>query len=205
MELTLELVAHDSFPYTDPKSFAALSMILEGVGTSAYLGAAASISTPAYLTVAGSILTTEARHQAWVASAVEKGQPWSAPEDTPLDFNQVYSLASPFITSCPSSNPALPFMAFPTLTGSPANAASGKSVTYDFTAPSGNSTLYAAYFYGLSVMTAPLDAGKKATIPKGMVGTYYTVITTSANGTVTDDNTVAGPLISIVGFPSSDM
>lgn len=67
-----------------------------------------------YLTAAGSILTVEARHTSYIRASLSES-PFPSPFDTPLDFNQVYSLASAFITGG-SSPVKLPFMAFPTLT-----------------------------------------------------------------------------------------
>lgn len=84
------------------------------MGVSAYLGAAASIKDKTVLTAAGSILPVEARHNTFLIGTNE-GNPIPAAFDTPLGFNEVFTLASAFIVSCPADNPALPFKAFPPL------------------------------------------------------------------------------------------
>lgn len=106
---------------TDVASFLATASILEGVGVSAYLGAAADIMSKTYLTAAGSILTVEARHSSYIRANLKKA-PFPQPFDAPLTLDEVYSLASGFITSCPSSNPTLPIKAFPKLQLAPTAA-----------------------------------------------------------------------------------
>ena len=108
-----------AFGVTDVDSFVATASILEGVGVSAYLGAAADIMSKTYLTAAGSILTVEARHSSYLRAGL-KQKPYPQAFDAPLTLDEVYSLASQFIVSCPESNPALPVKAFPKLVLDPA-------------------------------------------------------------------------------------
>jgi hypothetical protein len=103
-----------NFQFTDVRSFITLSSVLEGVGTSAYLGAAGLITDKATLTAAGSILVTEALHTSMQRGAIGE-VPMANPNGTPLDPMAVFTLAASFITACPSTNAALPFTAFPPL------------------------------------------------------------------------------------------
>lgn len=92
---------------SSPKDFVALSATIEGLGVSAYLGGAPLIASKTYLTIAGSILVTEAIHQSAARNAAGL-LPMANAYGTPLGLNAVYSIASGFITSCPSTNAALP-------------------------------------------------------------------------------------------------
>ncbi len=92
-----------------------LSAVLESIGTSAYLGAAGFVGSKDILTIAASIMATEGLHTSLQRSSLGAiGAP--DPFFTPLDANAVFTLAAQFIVSCPSSNAALPFTSFPSLT-----------------------------------------------------------------------------------------
>ncbi|KAI9880970.1 MAG: hypothetical protein M1830_009464 [Pleopsidium flavum] len=197
-------VAECTYNYgvSDPKAFVALASVLEGVGVTAYLGAAADIMSKEYLTDAGSILTVEARHSSYIRAALGE-VPFPSPFDVPLTFDEVYTLAAPFIVSCPSSNPKLPVKAFPMLAlGTKGTIKSNDTITlntpgYNLKAVDGSSQLYAAFITVTGPIfgpATPVDGGFSVMVPEGVNGQSYVVLT-GCKDAVTDDTVAAGPAI----------
>jgi len=193
-----------SFPYTDVKSFVGLSAVLEGVGTSAYLGAAPAVQSKDYLAIAGSILVTEAIHTG--LTRFNNGQVGpGGPYGTGLAPNEVYTLAAAFIKSCPKNNYKLPFKAFPTLTAQVGDLSQvGQTHITQFSVdaskvPSGD--YFLTFVSGLDVTSVKATKDKKAgyytaAVPETTFGQTYVLLTKNdANGTVADSNVVAGPAI----------
>ncbi|KAH0538199.1 hypothetical protein FGG08_005168 [Glutinoglossum americanum] len=193
-----------SFPVTDVKSFVLVSSILEGVGVTAYLGAAAQIMSGDILTAAGSILTVEARHSAFLRSALQES-PFPQPFDVPLSLDEVFTLAAGFIVSCPADNPKLPVKAFPTLVLDPATPSpvvGGQYVTlltpgYQLKPANGGTPIFGAWITvtgPIFVEAEPVNGGFSVEVPSEVNGQSYVVLT-GCNETVTDDTVAAGPAI----------
>lgn len=181
------------FGITGVDSFIATSQLLEGVGVSAYLGAAQNITNPAYLTAAGSILTVEARHSAWIQSVPGKKDPFPTAYDTPLDFDQVYSLAAPLIKTCPSSNAALPVKAFPAATISPAPTSLGQTVKISSSKLVDGDKI--GFISGLATAIVDVSSEGNVTLPDIVTyGRSYAVVLKKGSTSITDDNTKAGPV-----------
>ncbi|KAI0122827.1 ferritin-like domain-containing protein [Xylariales sp. AK1849] len=191
-----------NFGFTDAKSMVATAGVLENIGVSAYLGAAPILSSPTILAAAGSILTIESRHQTFIRAAsgtVAIPQPF----DTPLGPKAVFTMAAPFISSCPAgSNLAL--TAFPTLTmttaapAAPAVLAAGSNIQVQSTAAAG------ATFCGFTNANAPggtafspFTQASGCALPQNLAGITYMTLTSAApaTGVITDAITVAGPMV----------
>ncbi|KAI0329769.1 hypothetical protein GY45DRAFT_1304127 [Cubamyces sp. BRFM 1775] len=193
-----------SFPDDSPKTFAAMSMIFETVGASAYLGSAKSLVDNAdYLTAAGSILAVESRQASWVTASVMKLQPWNGPFDIPLTPSGAFSLAAPFIKSCPSTNSALPIKLYPALQLSTTTPAPKSEITASYTTPREDAgERYVAWMDGLSVVYSTLGQDGKATVPEGLMGTVYAVVVSSKE-TPSDDNMLSGYALAQFPFDST--
>lgn len=193
-----------AFGVSDAAGFVALASILEGVGASAYTGAAAQISSKAYLTVAASILSIEARHSSYVRASL-KQVPFPQDLENPLTPNEVYTLAAPFIVSCPEKNPALPIRAFPALavttTGAIVTGQEVEVVTdgYVLAAKSESAKLYAAFVTAGGPVWTNFTMGESGRefvveVPMGVFGQSYLVLS-NCNDTVSDQTVVAGPAL----------
>ncbi|RMJ21558.1 hypothetical protein PHISP_07578 [Aspergillus sp. HF37] len=192
-----------SFPAVDPATFVTTANILEGVGASAYTGAAAEIASDKYLTAAASILGVEGRHSSFFRASL--GLVPFRSFEVPLTFDEVYTLAARFIVSCPDSNVKLPVMAFPSLfaildsetamTGSNITLKAGESYT-------GAEEVHAAFVTVTGPVWAKLEPMGNGTftaiVPKGIQGQSYVVLTKS-DEQVTDDTILAGPAVLQVG------
>ncbi|MCJ1273184.1 hypothetical protein MMC21_000973 [Puttea exsequens] len=193
------------FPFTDAKSFVTLASVLEGVGTSAYLGAAGLITSKEYLGVAGSILVTESLHTSVQRFNLKEIAP-ANPYGTALGLNDVYTMAAAFIKSCPPSNPVLPVKAFPALTATQGIPTS-QGIPFTFTVEGAiPSTFFVTFVSGLNVtsVTPTVDGSTiSAVIPTTIAGQSYAFLTSSStNMSVTDDMVLFGPTAIEVTPPS---
>ncbi|KAH9988965.1 rds1p-like stress response protein [Xylariaceae sp. FL0662B] len=192
-----------NFGFTDAAGMVATAAILESVGVSAYLGAAPLVSDTSILSTAGSILTIEARHQSFIriASGVAASP---SPFDTPLGPRAVFSLAAPFIQSCPGgSNLAL--TAFPPLNMvDPAPAAGVMALAVGTMLKLESDASAGATFCGFTNSAAPggtafspFDAAQGCALPPNLAGTVYVTLTSDAptDGVLTDEITMAGPMV----------
>lgn len=191
-----------AFGVTSVSQFVAYASLFEGVGTSAYLGAAKQIANKAYLQAAGSILTIEARHSAYLRSSLAES-PFPQSQEDPLSPDEVHTLAHGFIVSCPNGNPTFPIKAFPGLTvTTPGVITTGSSISiqtnkYILAPADTNAQLFAAFITAAGpVWTQLMSVGDgmdfQLTVPQDVYGQSY-LLFNKCNTTVTDDTVVAGP------------
>jgi len=183
-----------AFPATNAHDFLGLAQVLEGVGVSAYLGAARYIANPDYLEVAGSILTVEARHNAFIRLANGYSS-FPSPYDAPLSPRAIVSLAGSFFASCPSGS-APTIQPFPAAAVTSSNVTKGSDLTISVnqTVLADQSTIYCAFASGVQTAFSTFNNGS-CTLPTANVtgGQVYGLITSAMN--ISDASVLAGPFI----------
>ncbi|ROT43071.1 twin-arginine translocation pathway signal [Sodiomyces alkalinus F11] len=191
-----------NFGFTDAAGMVATALVLESVGVSAYLGAASLVADAGILTAAGSILTVEARHQTFLRAATRQiaiPQPF----DTPLGPRAVFSLAAPFFESCPEGSNLLvepfPALAMADPAANPAAVAIGSVVRLQSeAAPQAVACGFTTGGLPGGTTFSPFDAATGGCeVPQHISGVVYVSLTSEAplNGVLTDEITLAGPMV----------
>ncbi|KAK3378549.1 ferritin-like domain-containing protein [Podospora didyma] len=189
-----------NFGFTDATGMVGTAAVLENVGVSAYLGAASLIADGGILTTAGSILTIEARHQSTIR-LISKAIAVPQAFDTPLSPKQVFSLAAPFIASCPEGSNLI-LTAFPTLAMAPGQAATAvqAGATIQLQSDQAATATFCAFTTGgLPGGTAfsPFAAATGCVVPQNLAGIVYVNLASAGplTGKLTDDIILAGPMV----------
>ncbi len=182
----------------DVKSFVSLGSVLEGVGVSAYLGGAAVVTSKDILTAAAAILVSEGLHQGiqrqslqQVASANIVGTPASA--------TAIFTLASAFIGSCPTTNMALPFTPFPLLMTKQTAAIAPNATAMFSVGGTVAEPFFMTFVSGLDTISVPgvnANGMLTAQIPAKTQGQTYAFVTKdAATGAIQDSQVLFGPAI----------
>lgn len=112
-----------------------------------------------------------------------------------LADNFIYT--AQFITSCPSTNPALPVTPLPMLSITDnVSPAPNSTIELTFDASGGKS---AAWLSGLEAVFTPLDDNNQTTVPDSVHGTLYVAVVSNEDMPLTDANMVTG--LAIVQMP----
>ena len=183
--------------------------MITSVGIGAYLGGAAQLVDNPMLEVAsGTILTTEARHDAYLRAGVG-GSPFPTAFDTALSSVFAYNLAQMFIVECPMQ---LPIIILPKLTLAapppsphlaPIPAGTELTFNYDpstiFVKVDPNAPLYIAFINQATnatfVATSSCGTGcANAAVPPGLGNAAFAVLTTFSGGLNEDQLTQFGAL-----------
>ncbi|KAL1792007.1 hypothetical protein ACET3X_009758 [Alternaria dauci] len=164
--------------------------VLEAIGVSAYLGAAPLVNSSDVLAAAGSIVTVEARHQAFIRIA-SGAEPVPAAFDTALQPRAVFTLAAQFITACPEGS-NLNIQTFPAIAlQNPEKATVGQNLKLaDPAQPAGASF---CAFVGPNGNQFTKIADGNCMVPQGLQGEVYMMITKSES--VADAEVLAGPSV----------
>ena len=174
---------------TDAKTMVATARVLEAVGISAYLGAAPLINSSSVLGTAATIAKVEELHQTLIRLASGATTIPSA-FDTPLEPRAVFTLAAPFIASCPAGS-NLNIQAFPSiaLSGGNSSVSSGQSLVLQNTAQPAGGMFCAFVNSGSTPQFTQLNAGS-CSVPMNLAGETYMMITSQQS--IADADVLAG-------------